>query len=202
MKQQVFVIHGGTAFDTYDEYISYLQEKEVSLEKLQGRDWKMNLQDNLGDGYDVYLPKMPNAQNAVYEEWCIWFEKFLSLFDDGVIFVGHSLGAVFLAKYLSEHEVNKKISATLLVAPPYDTDIGQKLPQFSITAPLTGLEQQGGKVIIYHSKDDPVVDFSELAQYQRQLQSIETRVFEDRGHFNIEEFPEIVVDIRVISTNP
>ncbi len=43
MKQQVFVIHGGTAFDTYEEYFEYLKNKEVSLEKLQGRDWKMNL---------------------------------------------------------------------------------------------------------------------------------------------------------------
>ncbi len=196
MKQQIFVIHGGTAFNSYEEYLSYLQEKEVSLEKLLGRDWKMNLQDTLGEEYEVYLPKMPNAQNAVYKEWCTWFEKFLSLLDDGVIMVGHSLGAVFLAKYLSEHIISKKISATLLVAPPYDTDIGQKLPQFAITAPLAGLEQQGGKVIIYHSKDDPVVDFSELSQYQKQLSSLETRVFEDRGHFNLGEFPEILKDIK------
>jgi predicted alpha/beta hydrolase family esterase len=202
MKQQIFVIHGGTAFNSYEEYLSYLQEKEVSLEKLLGRDWKMNLQDTLGEEYEVYLPKMPNSQNAVYTEWVIWFEKFLPLLDNGVILIGHSLGAVFLAKYLSEHEVNKKISATLLVAPPYDTDIGQKLPQFAVTSSLEGLEKQSRRVIIYHSKDDPVVDFSELSQYQKQLPSLETRVFEDRGHFNIEEFPEIVEDIRVISTNP
>lgn len=199
MKQQIFVIHGGTAFNTYDEYISYLQEKEVSLEKLIGRDWKMNLQDTLGEEYEVYLPKMPNAQNAVYKEWCLWFEKFLPLLDDGVILVGHSLGAVFLAKYLSEHIVTKKIKATLLVAPPFGRDLGEPLPQFSITAPLAGLEQQGGKVVIYHSKDDQVVDFSELSQYQKQLASLETRVFEDRGHFNMEEFSEIVADIRSIS---
>lgn len=198
MKQQVFVIHGGTAFDTYEEYISYLQNKEVSLEKLQSRDWKMNLQDNLGDGYEVYLPKMPNSQNAVYKEWCIWFEKFLPLLDDGVIFVGHSLGAVFLAKYLSEHTVMKKIKATLLVAPPFGRDLGEPLPQFSITVPLAMFQEQGGKIVIYHSKDDSVVDFAELAHYQEQLTTIEAKTFEDRGHFNMEDFPEIVEEVRTI----
>ncbi len=196
MKQQVFVIHGGTAFDTYEEYISYLKAKEVGLEKLQGRDWKTNLQDNLGGRYDVFLLKMPNAYNAVYKEWCIWFEKYLQLLDEGVILVGHSLGAVFLAKYLSEHDVVKKISATLLIAPPFGRDLGQPLPQFAITEPLTKFEQQGGKIVIYHSKDDPVVDFSELAHYQEQLATAETKVFEDRGHFNMEDFPEIVGEIR------
>lgn len=196
MKQQVFVIHGGTAFDTYDEYIKYLREKEVSLQKLQGQDWKMNLQDSLGESFDVFLVKMPNAQNAVYAEWVLWFEKFLPLLNDGVIFVGHSLGAVFLAKYLSEHTVTRKISATLLVAPPYGTDLGQPLPQFSITSSLLGLQEQGGTVIIYHSKDDPVVNFSELKHYEDALPSLETRIFEDRGHFNMQEFPEIIKDIK------
>lgn len=241
MKQQVFVIHGGTAFDTYEEYISYLQNKEVSLEKLQGRDWKMNLQDTLGDGYEVYLVKMPNAFNAVYKEWCLWFEKFLPLLNDGVIFVGHSLGAVFLAKYLSEHEISigytsldeirgetrifektynqyddekisrfdkedrqvgvpyKKIKATLLVAPPFGRDLGEPLPQFSITEPLTKFNEQGGKIIIFHSKDDPVVDFSELAHYQEQLPEATIKIFEDRGHFNMEDFPEIVEGVTVLS---
>jgi predicted alpha/beta hydrolase family esterase len=196
MKQQVFVIHGGNAFDTYEEYFSYLQNKEVSLEKLQGGDWKMNLQDNLGDGYEVFLPKMPNSQNAVYKEWCVWVEKFLPLLNDGVILVGHSLGAVFLAKYLSEHIVMKEIKATLLVAPPFGRDLGQPLPEFSITEPLTKFKEQGGKIVIYHSKDDPVVDFAELAHYQAQLPTVEAKIFEDRGHFNMEDFSEIVVEIR------
>lgn len=201
MKQQVLVIHGGTAFDTYEEYITYLKNKEVSLERLQARDWKMNLQDDLGDDFDVYLPKMPNAQNAVYAEWKLWFEKFLAILEDGVILVGHSLGAVFLAKYISENGSIKKIKATLLVAPPFSADEGRVLPQFSITSSLEKLKEHGGRVIIYHSKDDPVVDFSELQEYQDCLPTLESKVFEDRGHFNMEEFPEILEDIRIITKN-
>jgi predicted alpha/beta hydrolase family esterase len=196
MKQQIFVIHGGTAFATYEEYLSYLQCKEVSLEKLQARDWKMNLQDVLGTNYDVFLPKMPNSANAVYNEWCIWFEKYLPLLNDGVILVGHSLGAVFLAKYLSEHEITKKVAGTFLVAPPYHDDLGVELPEFAIKGSLLGLQRQGGKVILFHSKDDPVVAFSETKKYQEALPELDIRVFEDRGHFNSEDFPEIVEEIK------
>lgn len=199
MKQQVFVIHGGTAFDTYEEYFEYLQSKEVNLEKLQNKDWKGLLQGKLGNEFDVFLTKMPNAQNAVYLEWKVWFEKFLCLLDDDVIFVGHSLGAVFLAKYLSENTVSIKILGTLLVAPPFNNDLGMPLPQFSIMTSLEKLEEQGGKVLIYHSKDDPVVSFSELEEYQKRLKAASCRIFEDRGHFNQSEFNEILEDIKDIS---
>ena len=145
MKQQVFVIHGGTAFDTYEEYISYLQKKEVSLEKLLGRDWKLNLQDNLGSDYEVFLPKMPNAQNAVYKEWCIWFEKYLPLLDDGVILVGHSLGAVFLAKYLSEHDV--------LIGPENLDEIHEETRIFKETYTLYG----DGKINSFDKEGHQVV---------------------------------------------
>lgn len=113
-----------------------------------------------------------------------------------MIFVGHSLGAVFLAKYLSENNVTKKIKATLLVAPPFGTDEGRVLPQFSIITSLEKLEAQGGKVIIFHSKDDPVVDFSELKECQDRLSSLESKVFLDREHFNKEEFSEMVEEIQ------
>jgi predicted alpha/beta hydrolase family esterase len=143
---------------------------------------------------------MPNSQNAVYKEWCLWFEKFLPLLEDGVILVGHSLGAVFLAKYLSEHNITKKIKATLLVAPPYGRDLGEPLPQFSITEPLIKFSEQGGRIVIFHSKDDPVVDFAELAHYQEQLPEAIIKIFEDRGHFNMEDFPEIVGEIKQLSS--
>ncbi len=194
--QQVFVIHGGTAFDTYDEYLTYLSNKELSLEMLTQKGWKENLQEFLGDRYVVYLPKMPNSANAVYKEWCIWFEKYLTLLDNGVILVGHSLGAVFLAKYLSEHTISKHIKATFLVAPPFGHDLGEQLPQFSITGSLQGLALQGGKIILFHSKDDPVVNISEVGFYQEKIPNLDVRIFDNRGHFNEGTFPEIVEEIK------
>ena len=152
MKKQIVVIHGGDAFDTYGEYLSYLKNKEVSLERIQFKDWKRNLSDDLGVEAQVLTPQMPNSQNARYLEWKIWFEKIISLLGENVIFVGHSLGGIFLAKYLSENNYQKIIKAVFLVAAPYNTETDHPLVDFNIENDLSSFARQGGKIFLYHSK--------------------------------------------------
>ncbi len=196
MKQQVFAIHGGNAFDTYEEYIADLKQQEVTIERTRSLDWKGNLQKVLGDTYEVILPRMPNSQNARYAEWKIWFEKFVPQLEEDVIFIGHSLGGIFLAKYLSEETYPRKIKATLLVAAPYNAPDDHPYVDFNILTNLSGLEKQGGRVMLYHSKDDQMVPFSNFERYQRELPTAIARVFNDRQHFNAADFPELIVDIQ------
>lgn len=198
MRQQIFVIPGGDAFATYDEFIAFLKDYEVSLNRLRTVRWRSKLPDSLGDGFDIFVLEMPNRYNAKYLEWKIWFEKYLPLMDETIILIGTSLGAVFLAKYLSENSLSKNVRATFLVAPPYSRDGEKELPEFGITTPLKKLEEQGGKLFFYHSKDDPVVAFSELTKFQHELPNATYRIFEDRQHFNQEDFPEIVEDIMTL----
>jgi predicted alpha/beta hydrolase family esterase len=196
MKQQVFAIHGGNAFETYEEYLAALKQKEVSIDGTRFVDWKGNLQRVLGDAYEVILPRMPNSQNARYAEWKIWFDKFVPQLQEDIIFIGHSLGGIFLTKYLSEESYPKKIKATLLVAAPYNALDDHPYVDFNLPPDLSGLERQGGEIILYHSKDDQVVPFSNFERYQRELPTITARVFSDRQHFNSAEFPELISDIQ------
>lgn len=58
MKRQVIVIPGGQVFETYQDYISYLQGIKIeSLEDLSRRKWKDYLAEDLGDEFDVYCLK-------------------------------------------------------------------------------------------------------------------------------------------------
>lgn len=198
MKQQVVAIHGGTSFDTHEEYIDFIKTRELTLEKLkQCEDWKISLPNALGDGFEVLLPKMPNGTNAKYEEWKIWFERCSDFMTDGVILIGHSLGGIFLAKYLSENDFPKRITATILVAAPYDdTSTVESLNDFSLPASLEQLGKQGGKIYLVHSHDDPVVPLAEAKQYQQVLPDAQVMAFPDRGHFNQSEFPELVALLR------
>lgn len=200
MTRQVVVIGGGDAFPTYEAYFSFLKNfKAESVDYFKrGGDWKANLQETLGDKYEVLIPRMPNSNNAKYVEWVIWFEKMFPFLNDEVIIVGHSLGASFLAKYLSEERFPKKILATFLVSGPYDSDGDRPMVEFILPSSLVLLEEQGGTISLYHSKDDPVVAFSELAKYKKALSNAKSNVFEDRKHFNQESFPEIVTDIQGI----
>lgn len=195
MKKQVFVIHGGNAFNSYEEYIEYLKKKEVSLEDLQYKDWKHDLAQKVGDEYEVISPRMPSGNNAKYAEWKIWFEKFIPFLDDGVSLAGHSLGGIFLAKYLSEESFIKKIGGVFLVAAPYNTATQHPLADFVIGENLEKLNEQAGEIYLYHSKDDTVVPFSNFEQYAKLLPNSKQRVFEDRSHINQAEFPELIQDI-------
>jgi len=194
MKQQVVVIHGGTTFDTYEDYISYLKNKEISLDKLRLRkSWKNDLPGKLGDNFDVLLPRMPNGTNARYEEWKIWFERIIPFFNKGVILIGHSLGGMFLAKYLSENTFPKIIKAVLLIAAPFDdADSEESLADFKLPSSLERFAQQVKIIYLIQSKDDPVVPFEQLKKYKQALPNVKTMIFSNREHFGQETFPEMV----------
>jgi predicted alpha/beta hydrolase family esterase len=196
--RQIVVIHGGNSYESYEEFLSDLLKQVISLDWLHQGSWKRDLQDALGNTYEVIQPRMPNAQNAKYTEWKIWFEKYIPHLQDSVILLGHSLGGVFLAKYLVENHFPVKVRATFLVAAPYDEDGGKKLPEFILPESLQKFAEQGGDIHLYHSKDDPVVSFEELDKYAECLPNAHIHAFEDRQHFNQEAFPEIVEHIKAL----
>lgn len=197
----VVVIHGGEPFDSYDEYLHYLETRTVTAAHFNPRsDWKARLPADLGSGFKVFLPRMPNGQNAKFREWSIWLSRLAPLLDEEVIFVGESLGGTFIAKELSRQWFPRKVLATILVAAPF-TDEGSplSLATFKLPSSLEPLGAQGGKIHIFHSEDDPVIPRSHAGMYQRALPGSKVHLLERRGHFNIESFPEIVSLIRVLA---
>jgi uncharacterized protein len=203
MSRQVIVIHGGDTFDTYEEYISFLKNFKLDFKRFQSKSWKDTLPDNLGKVVEVISPEMPNPTNAKYIEWKIWFEKFIPYLREDLIFVGHSLGGIFLAKYLSENDFPKKITATFLVSAPFDdNDKDYSLVDFSLPDSLNNLQKQGGEIHIYHSSDDKIVPFEDLNKYKKVLPGAMVREFGNRGHFQQEEFPEIIEEIKNLLTSP
>lgn len=198
MKQQVVAIHGGTSFDTHEDYIHSLKTREISSQKLQEcREWRFYLSQALGDSYEVLVPKMPNPTNAHYEEWCLWLNRCIEFIQDDTILIGHSLGGIFLAKYLSEHVFPTRIKATIFVAAPYNKTITfESLTDFALPQSLSKLKEQGGQIYLVHSKDDPVVGFAEVEKYSQVLTTAKKLIFDDKGHFHQESFPELVELIR------
>ncbi|MCH7641515.1 alpha/beta hydrolase [Patescibacteria group bacterium] len=194
MKQQIVAIHGGDTFDTYKDYISFLKNRKIDPERLKPKkDWKNTLLEQLGENYEVLLPSMPNNTNARYLEWKIWFERIIPFIKKNAILIGHSLGGIFLAKYLSQNTMSKNTKAAILVAAPFDdADSKESLASFKLPSSLKKFSGQTGKIYVIHSKDDPVVPFEDLRKYQRALPNAETMIFDNKEHFNQETFPEIV----------
>lgn len=194
--QQVVLIHGGDSFLTYKEYVRFLRSIKITRASLRPqRGWKANLADDLGRGWEVLQPTMPNKMNARYAEWKIWFEKYRPFIRSQAIFVGHSMGGIFLAKYLSEHRWPKKIKAVLFVAPPHNRTEG--VGDFRLRRPLAKIANQVPTIIVFHSVDDPIVPYREMSAYVKAIPNIETYSFKNRGHFTQPHFPELV---RVLKT--
>lgn len=199
-KQQVLLIHGGTPFFTNEKFLEDLKNKEIKLERLKFQlDWKTNLQNNLGENFDVFNPNFPTKDNAKYYEWVIYFEKILDKLDNEIILVGHSLGSIFLAKYLSENKINKNIKGLFLVAPPFNDEGMEEEPlgDFSLADPeLKLLKEQVSNIFIYHSKDDPIVPYTHAEKFYNALPKSKLITLENRSHIFEDNLPEIVQDIR------
>ena len=139
---------------------------------------------------DVLLPDFPNKQNASYAEWKIYFEKLLPLLGDDVQLVGYSLGAMFLAKYLHESTLQTPVRRLVLVSPCYNDESVEDLGSFQVEN-AAGLEKSAEEIHLFHSKDDPVAPFTELAKFQQDLPTAKLHIFEDRNHLCQPTFPEL-----------
>lgn len=198
---QVVAIHGGDAYDSYEEYLTDLRTQTItSLDYFRGGGWRSGLQAALGEAFDVLLPRMPNSANAKYLEWEIVFSKIVPLLSPGCILIGHSLGGIFLAKYLSEHSVSFRPKGVFLIAAPYNTPTEHPLADFVLTNGLENFQTQAERIFLYHSTDDAVVPYSNVEAYMRALPNAVVRTFHDRNHFNQSDFPELTADIRAIAT--
>ena len=188
--RQVLVIHGGNSFSSYKAYRTYLGAKELNYYKLTHPiRWKERLSSELKD-IDVLYPTMPNNLNAVYDEWVIMFNKLLPLLGSDVQMIGHSLGAMFLAKHLNDQPLDQKIRRLILVAPAYNNEDIEDLGSFKVSS-ASQLPRSAEEIHLFHSQDDPVVPFSELAKFQADLPDASSHIFTDRGHFTDEVFPEV-----------
>jgi hypothetical protein len=190
--QQIIAIHGATTFATYDSYLKSLATEPLILERFTYKPtWKELLKEKLGDEYQVLLPAMPNKTNARYSEWKVWFDHFSDLIADDCILIGHSMGAVFLAKYLSQHAFPAKIKATILVATPYNDESDEDLGDFKLESITDLFKSQAGAVFIINGNDDPVISAADIQKYKDDLPDAQFLTIPASDHFMRVDFPEM-----------
>lgn len=189
---QLIIIHGGTSFETKEQFYEHL--RNLTYDPYDNRkSWRNWLELTLSESFEFFSPTMPNKQWADYDAWKIWFEKiFPYLNDEKLIVIGHSLGSIFLAKYLSENKFPKLIDQLHLVSPVFDDEGDEKVASFGFDPNnLFKLNEQAKKIFLYHSIDDDIVSFSHAKKY---LGYIDAKFFEfqDKGHFLQPIFLEIL----------
>ncbi len=201
--RQVFFIHGGSAYSSYDAFLAHLRTAEPRYPDGQRPvRWSDGLRAELGEAYEVFAPQMPNKENAKYEEWKIWFERHFQFLHDDVVLVGWSQGGYFFAKYLTENETPFTIKALLLVGAPFEPDEfgGEDGGDFSFdTTKLPQLAERTAIIHLLHSEDDFVVPYAHAEKYKAALPLAMLHTFTDRNHFLQPEFPELVELLRSLT---
>jgi predicted alpha/beta hydrolase family esterase len=135
---------------------------------------------------------MPTPFSPRYGEWKAEFER--QAVDEDTILVGHSCGAGFLVRWLSESDtVVKKL---VLVAPWLDPEHEEgDLFDFAINTALE-MRTKSGIDVLYSTNDDDQVQ-STLDLLRKHLPTSRYHEFVDYGHFCLRdmgtrEFPELL----------
>ena len=188
----VVYVGGGMTFPDHASFLEYLHVRELSLE--QAPIWKDTLSDDIKR--PVLKVPMPCKENAHYDAWEITFSRYLELVEGDLVFVGFSLGGIFLAKYLSECERIDRVGTVILVAPPFDDTLSSEpLTNGFVLGDLSRLAEYD--VELFFSKNDTVVPIEHAEKYRAAVPSAAIHVLDAADHFIQEEFAELIRSLNV-----
>jgi len=140
-------------------------------------------------------PEIPNAWKPEYTIWCKEFERYDVTPE--TILVGHSCGAGFIVRWLSEHP-DVRVTNVILVAPSLGIDWDTNgFFDFEIDPKLA---EHTTKLAIFLSDDDRDAIQQAAKKLKAIIPDIEYRAFHSYGHFTLEdmkttEFPELLEEI-------
>ncbi len=143
-------------------------------------------------GFTVFAPELPQPDEPVYEDWLAKFQEFP--IDEETVLVGHSAGAGFFVRYLSEHDV--KVGKVILVAPWIDIK-GHLKDNFFKFEWDENIVQKTKGITILVSLDDGQDVLTSVELITQRIQGTVLKQFTDHGHFTLtdmgkNEFPELL----------
>ncbi len=136
-------------------------------------------------------PELPEPYTPRYQDWKRIFEQFD--IDENTHLVGHSAGAGFLVRWLSETGLH--VGKVVLVAPWLDPEgeLDTGMYQFEIDH---GLRERTQGLEVFMSRDDEAEVHRSVELLRAKLPDLSVREFDGYGHFTLkdmetEEFPEL-----------
>lgn len=163
--------------------------------------WLPWLQKQLAiNGVPTETPEVPDAWRPHYPTWLETFERY-SVTPDTIL-VGHSCGAGFLIRWLSEHPdvmTNKVYLVSPWIDPAGDPGNEDTIDFMKFDLDSSFVSRTKGTTIFGSSNDLPTIQTS-VATLREKVKDIKYVELENRGHFYDEsalEFPELLEDILI-----
>ena len=182
---RAIILHGTPSKEAYYRPVGDCESNRHWLPWLQKQ---LCIRDILAQAPEMPIPYDPN-----YELWKNEFEKLTP--DENTLLVGHSCGAGFIVRWLSENP-DKKVGKVVLVAPWLD--IEGKYPamfQFTIKSDINNQVTEGIEVL--YSTDDQASTQSSVNELRQKTNELEYHEFTGYEHFTFgimktQEFPELL----------
>ncbi len=183
MTRQVLFIQGGGE-GTHDEWDNKLV---VSLTR------------ELGDGFDVHYPRMPDEDDPDEATWDPAIRRELAALDDGAIVVGHSIGGTLLVRALVEQPPASRLGAIVLLAAPFVGDGGWPDDNDGTPSDLGARLPDSAAVHLFHGLADEEVPPGHADLYAQVIPHAEVHLLRDRDHQLGEDLREVAMVIRELA---
>jgi|ERR1700722_18672842 len=141
-----------------------------------------SLRRELGDGYEVRYPRMPDEEDPNYARWsaAIWRE--MTALDDGAVLAGHSVGGTILINMLAERSLERELRAIVLIATPFVGSGGWLSDEFELPHNLGARLPQGVPVHVFHGLQDEIAPPSHADLYASVIPQAQLHRLPGRDH--------------------
>ena len=159
-----------------------------------------SLSKALGRRYTVRYPRMPEEANPDAAAWKKAIDRELRQLGDGVILVGHSVGAAVLVDYLADGAWPAKPVGVFLIATPFIGDGGWPSDDLRPTAKAAATLSDRAPLYLYQGRDDETVPPAHIDLLAQALPRATIRVLEGRNHQLNDDLSEVARDITLLES--
>jgi pimeloyl-ACP methyl ester carboxylesterase len=141
-----------------------------------------SLRRELGDGYEVRYPRMPDEDDPSYVRWSAAIRREVAGLDDGAVVAGHSVGGTILINALAERPPEREFGAIVLIAAPFVGAGGWPGDEFELPHDLGARLPQGVPVHVFHGLQDETAPPSHADLYARAIPQAQLHRLPGRDH--------------------
>ncbi|MET3668015.1 alpha/beta fold hydrolase [Caulobacter sp. 1776] len=169
-------------------------------------DWDSKLVDSLrrelGPGYEVRYPRLPDEGDPDFGRWVASFHQALAKLDDGAVLVGHSFGATVIALGLAMTPPARRLAGVFLIAPPFFGEGGWDSEEMATGSDLGARLPPETPVRLYQGDQDTDVPPAHLGLYAKAIPRAVARTLPGRDHQLNDDLSEVAADIRGLAARP
>jgi len=185
--REILFIQGGGGSDVHDSWDKKLVD---------------SLRRELGKGYEIRYPRMPDEDDPSYAKWKPAIEREVAELGDGAVLVGHSIGGTMLVQALAEQMPERapprRLGAIVLIAAPFVGDGGWPGDEFELPSDLGARLPQGVPMHLFEGSEDETTPANHADLYAKAIPQADVHRLPGRDHQLNNDLSEVAEMIRAI----